>query len=148
VLERARRRGLRLAVAESCTGGILGGRLTDTAGSSDVFAGGVIAYEDQAKERLLGVPPALLAAHGAVSEPVAVAMAEGAVARLGVDLAVSVTGIAGPGGGSETKPVGTVWFGIAGQGAGAATHAILIGTRAEIRQRAAQAALFLLFQRL
>lgn len=148
VLERARRRGVRLAVAESCTGGILGGRLTDTPGSSDVFAGGVIAYEDAAKERLLGVPRALLDAHGAVSEAAAVAMAQGAVARLGVDLAVSVTGIAGPGGGSETKPVGTVWFGIADRVGATATHAILIGTRAEIRHRAAQAALFLLFRRL
>ena len=148
VLDRAREMGVRVAVAESCTGGLLGARLTEIPGSSDVFAGGVIAYENAVKQEMLGVGSDVLAAHGAVSGPVAVAMAEGALNRLGVDLAISVTGIAGPGGGSESKPVGTVWFGLAGRGGPAAVHSIFIGTRSEIRYRAAQAALFLLFRRL
>ena len=148
VLDRARELGVRVAVAESCTGGLLGARLTEIPGSSDVFAGGVIAYENAVKQEMLGVGSDVLAAQGAVSGPVAVAMAEGALNRLGVDLAISVTGIAGPGGGSESKPVGTVWFGLAGRGGPAAVHSIFIGTRSEIRYRAAQAALFLLFRRL
>ena len=148
VLDRARELGVRVAVAESCTGGLLGARLTEIPGSSDVFAGGVIAYENAVKQEMLGVGSDVLAAQGAVSGPVAVAMAEGALNRLGVDLAISVTGIAGPGGGSESKPVGTVWFGVAGRGGPAAVHSIFIGTRSEIRYRAAQAALFLLFRRL
>lgn len=148
VLDRARAAGVRLAVAESCTGGLVGARLTEVPGSSDVFAGGVIAYENVAKTSLLGVPAALLEREGAVSEPVAAAMAEGALERLGADLTVSVTGIAGPGGGTDAKPVGTVCFGLAGRGGTATRRSILIGTRSEIRRRAAQAALFLLFQRL
>ena len=148
VLDRARAAGVRLAVAESCTGGLVGARLTEVPGSSDVFAGGIIAYENVAKSSLLGVPAALLEREGAVSEPVAAAMAEGALERLGADLAVSVTGIAGPGGGTDAKPVGTVCFGLAGRGATATSRSILIGSRSEIRRRAAQAALFLLFQRL
>lgn len=148
VLDRARAAGVRLAVAESCTGGLIGARLTEVPGSSDVFAGGVIAYENVAKTSLLGVPAALLEREGAVSEPVAAAMAEGALERLGADLTVSVTGIAGPGGGTDAKPVGTVCFGLAGRGGTATRRSILIGTRSEIRRRAAQAALFLLFQRL
>ena len=148
VLDRAREMGVRVAVAESCTGGLLGARLTEIPGSSDVFAGGVIAYENAVKQEMLGVGSDVLAAQGAVSGPVAVAMAEGALNRLGVDLAISVTGIAGPGGGSESKPVGTMWFGVAGRGGPAAVHSIFIGTRSEIRYRAAQAALFLLFRRL
>lgn len=148
VIDRARELGVRIAVAESCTGGLLGARLTEIPGSSDVFAGGVIAYEDAVKTALLGVGSEVLEAEGAVSEPVALAMARAAVRRFGVDLAVSVTGIAGPGGGSESKPVGTVWFGLAGRGDTAAVHSIFVGTRSEIRYRAAQAALFLLFRRL
>ena len=148
VLDRARERGIRIAVAESCTGGLLGGRLTEIPGSSDVFAGGVIVYEDAAKTSLLGVSPEILAADGAVSEPVALAMADAALQRLGADLAISITGIAGPTGGSESKPVGTVWFGLAGRGGADAVRTIFIGTRREIRYRAAQAALFLLFRRL
>jgi nicotinamide-nucleotide amidase len=148
VLDRARERGVRIAVAESCTGGLLGGRLTEIPGSSAVFAGGVIVYEDAAKTSLLGVPPELLGGDGAVSESVARAMAQAVLERLDVELAISITGIAGPAGGSESKPVGTVWFGIAGRGGAAAVHSIFIGTRSEIRYRAAQAALFLLFRRL
>ncbi|HJP56360.1 MAG TPA: competence/damage-inducible protein A [Gemmatimonadales bacterium] len=148
VLEVAREAGATIAVAESCTGGMLGARLTEIPGSSDVFVGGAVSYADHAKTALAGVPPALLAAHGAVSEPVAVAMAEGIRERLGADLAVAVTGIAGPGGGTADKPVGTVCFALSGGGETVSSRAILIGTRAEIRYRAAQAALFLLLKRL
>jgi nicotinamide-nucleotide amidase len=148
VLEQARARGLTIGVAESCTGGLLGGRLTDTPGSSDVFMGGVVCYDDRLKRTLLDVPPETLASHGAVSEEVARAMAVGAVRRLDVDLSLSVTGVAGPGGGSETKPVGTVWFGCALRSETEAVKHLLVGTRGEIRTRAAQAALFILLRRL
>jgi nicotinamide-nucleotide amidase len=148
VLERARSRGLRLAVAESCTGGLLGARLTDIPGSSDVFVGGLIAYDNALKVDLLGVPEALLAEHGAVSEPVARAMAAGAVRRFGVGGALSITGIAGPDGGSAEKPVGTVWLGCALEGNVETRHALFPGSRQEIRARAAQAALLMLHRRL
>jgi nicotinamide-nucleotide amidase len=148
VLQEARARGMRLAVAESCTGGLLGARLTEIPGSSDVFVGGVIAYDDAVKVEVLGVPEALLAAHGAVSEPVAREMAQGAVRRFAVDGAVSVTGIAGPGGGSAEKPVGTVWIGCTLAGSVETRRSMFAGTRREIRERAAQAALFLLYRRL
>ncbi len=148
VLDEARSRGLRLAVAESCTGGLLGARLTDIPGSSDVFVGGVIAYDNALKIDLLGVPETLMAAHGAVSEPVARAMVEGAVRRFGVGGALSVTGIAGPGGGSAEKPVGTVWLGCALEGTVEARSALFPGTRQEVRARAAQAALLMLYRRL
>lgn len=148
VLDQARHRGIRLGVAESCTGGLLGGRLTDIPGSSDVFVGGVICYANELKTGLLDVDQGDIARYGAVSEPVALALAEGARRRLGVDLAVSVTGIAGPGGGSEEKPVGTVWFGLAGPERREARRTIFAGTRQEVRGRAAQAALFLLYRRL
>jgi len=105
--------GLRVAFAESCTGGRLGDALTDVAGSSGYVAGGIVAYEDGAKEALLGVPRGTLAAHGAVSAQVALAMAEGARARFVTDLAVSVTGIAGPGGATPGKPVGLTYVGLA-----------------------------------
>ena len=108
-----REQGMQVAVAESCTGGLLGSRLTAVPGSSAYFVGGVMAYANEVKERLLGVPAAMLAEHGAVSEPVACAMAEGVRARLGADLAVSTTGISGPDGGSEEKPVGLVFIGFA-----------------------------------
>ncbi|HEX6107528.1 MAG TPA: nicotinamide-nucleotide amidohydrolase family protein, partial [Gemmatimonadales bacterium] len=148
VLDEARRRHLRLGVAESCTGGLLGARLTEVPGSSEVFQGGVICYANELKTSLLGVPPDLLERHGAVSESVALALAEGALARLGVDFAVSVTGIAGPGGGSEEKPVGTIWFGLAGGGPPEARRSTFPGSRHEIRARAAQAALFVLLRRI
>jgi nicotinamide-nucleotide amidase len=148
VLERLRGAGLRLAVAESCTGGLLGGRLTEVPGSSDVFLGGVISYHDDVKRELLEVSAELIAAHGAVSEPVVRAMAEGAARRLGADVAVAVTGIAGPGGGSEEKPVGTVWFATWLRGAIEARRIVFPGTREEIRARAVQSALYQLSLRL
>ena len=148
VLDAARRRGVRIATAESCTGGLVGSRLTEIPGSSDVYVGGVVAYANELKTGVLGVDPALVAEHGAVSEPVAAAMARGAIQRLGADAAVSVTGIAGPGGGSEAKPVGTIWYGVAFEGRVDAHRSLLPGTRHDIRARAAQAALHLLLRRL
>jgi nicotinamide-nucleotide amidase len=148
VLERARRAGLSLGTAESCTGGLVGGRITDVPGSSEVFAGGVVCYSNRLKTELLGVAPELIAEHGAVSEPLAKAMAEGGRTRMGVDLAVAVTGIAGPGGGTEEKPVGTVWFAIATAGGTESKRVIFSGSRREIRERAAQTALFLVNRRL
>lgn len=113
VLEHLARRGLTLATAESCTGGAIAARLTTVPGASRAFAGGVVAYSNVVKRDLLGVPEALLAEHGAVSEPVVRAMAEGARHRLGVDVGVAATGVAGPGGGTPDKPVGTVWVAVA-----------------------------------
>jgi len=148
VLAELRRRGLRICVAESCTGGLLGGRLTAIPGSSSQFLGGVIAYADEAKHRLLGVPLDLLASVGAVSEPVAREMAIGAARSLGADVAVSITGIAGPDGGTAGKPVGTVWFGFVWPGGAEAALRTLVGTREEVRGRAAQLALYELWRRL
>ncbi len=148
VLELCRSRGVTVAVAESCTGGLLGARLTAIAGSSDVVLGGVIAYANSVKTGLLGVPAPLIAEHGAVSEPVARAMASGARAALGASAALSITGIAGPGGGTEAKPVGTVWVALDQDGRVEARSYHLIGDRGEIRHRASQGALELLRRRL
>ncbi len=148
VLAELRRRGLTIAVAESCTGGLLGGRLTGVPGSSSQFLGGVIAYADNAKHRLLGVPTNLLASHGAVSGPVAREMAAGAARALGAQVAVAITGIAGPDGGTSEKPVGTVWMGFALPSGAEAILRTLGGTREEVRGRAAQFALFELLRRL
>jgi PncC family amidohydrolase len=109
-------RGLTLATAESCTGGLVAHALTEVPGSSAYLRGGVVAYADDVKRALLGVPPEILAAHGAVSAQVAVAMAEGVRSRLGTDLGVAVTGVAGPDGGSQAKPVGLVYVAVAGDG--------------------------------
>lgn len=148
VLDLARAQGLRIGAAESCTGGLVGARLTEVPGSSEVFLGAVVPYDNELKTRLLGVPAELIAQHGAVSEPVARAMALGAGPALGVDLAVAVTGIAGPGGGSEAKPVGTVWLGVARGERVESRRTILLGSRHDLRARAAQAALFLLYRSL
>lgn len=113
LLEAAVARGLWVSTAESCTGGLLGGALTSAAGTSAVYDRGFITYSNAAKTALLGVPAELIEAHGAVSEETARAMAVGARDRAGADIAVSVTGVAGPGGGSEAKPVGLVHFGLA-----------------------------------
>jgi nicotinamide-nucleotide amidase len=148
VLDAARARGVRIGAAESCTGGLVGKRLTDTAGSSDVFIGAVVAYDNALKTSLLDVEPELIERHGAVSEEVARAMALGTLKRLGADAAVSVTGIAGPGGGTADKPVGTIWLATASGKDAAARRMVLPGSRGEIRARAAQAALFLLLRTL
>jgi nicotinamide-nucleotide amidase len=146
VLERARARRLHLATAESCTGGGIAARLTDIPGSSDVLVGGIIAYDNRVKEEQLGVPASLIAEHGAVSEPVARAMALGVTRRLGVELGVAVTGIAGPGGGSDDKPVGLVYLATAVGEVVTATRQVFPGDRAEIRARTVQAALFRLLK--
>jgi len=108
LLADARVKGLKIATAESCTGGLVAGLLTEIAGSSDVFERGFVTYSDRAKQDSLGVPGAMIRQHGAVSEPVARAMAEGAIRNSGAQLAIAITGIAGPGGGSDEKPVGLV----------------------------------------
>jgi nicotinamide-nucleotide amidase len=128
-----RARGWRLATAESCTGGLVAAACTALAGSSDWFERGWVTYSNAAKAAELGVDPALIAAHGAVSEPVARAMAEGARARAGVDLALAVTGIAGPGGAVPGKPVGTVWLAWAGPAGTRAERLHLGGDRAAVR---------------
>jgi nicotinamide-nucleotide amidase len=140
VLDRCRALKLKLAVAESCTGGMLGERITSVPGSSDVFLGGVIAYHNDVKKTLLGVREEELERYGAVSEEVALQMAAGVRERTGADVGVSVTGIAGPGGGTPEKPVGLVWIAIHSSDAKARRFHV-VGDRAEIRQRAAQAAL-------
>jgi nicotinamide-nucleotide amidase len=141
VLRRLRERGLRIAVAESCTGGMLGMRLTAIPGSSDVVDGGTIAYANAVKVRELGVREATLAAHGAVSEETAREMASGVRERFGVDVGVSITGVAGPGGGTPEKPVGTVCLAVDLRGEVRSVRTTTIGDRHEMRQRSAQAAL-------
>ena len=136
-----RERGQTLVTAESCTGGLIGKMVTDPAGSSDYYLGGVVSYANAAKRDLLGVREQTLAEHGAVSEPVAREMARGARERFGADWAVSATGIAGPGGGSEEKPVGLVYIGVSGPGVDEAHRHVLPGDRETIRLRAATAAL-------
>ena len=141
VLDRCREIGYTIAVAESCTGGLLGARLTGIPGSSDVVLGGVIAYANQVKVALLGVDEGDLSTHGAVSEPVARQMAEGVRARLGSTIGLSITGVAGPGGGTPEKPVGTVWIAGALPEGTRALQLKLIGDREEIRRRATQSSL-------
>jgi len=116
VLNKARLKGVTIGTAESCTGGWIGKSLTDPAGSSAVFVGGLVTYSNAAKMRLLGVPKTAFDTGGAVSEPVARAMADGGNKALYTDICIAVTGVAGPGGGSDTKPVGTVWLALARKG--------------------------------
>ncbi|MDQ2930513.1 MAG: competence/damage-inducible protein A [Gemmatimonadota bacterium] len=141
VIDMCRQRAFTIGVAESCTGGLLGARLTSFPGSSDVFHGGVIAYDNSVKTKLLGVSDVTLDTHGAVSDEVAREMATGCARTLGTTIGISVTGIAGPGGGTPEKPVGTVWIGVSGLGETRAVGRQYVGDREEIRQRAAQAAL-------
>ncbi|MFT3808609.1 MAG: nicotinamide-nucleotide amidohydrolase family protein [Micropepsaceae bacterium] len=138
--------GLKIAVAESCTGGLLAGLLTELAGSSDSFDRGFITYSNEAKHDLLGVPRDMLADYGAVSEQVARAMAEGCLNVAGADLSASVTGVAGPGGGSAMKPVGLVHFGAARRGRSPIHEVHRFGelSRAEIRLKAVEVAMDLL----
>jgi nicotinamide-nucleotide amidase len=137
--------GRTIATAESCTAGMVAARLTDRPGSSDYVAGGVVSYSNEAKTDLLGVDPALLEAHGAVSEPVAEAMAAGALKRFGADTAVATTGIAGPGGGTPEKPVGTVCFSVMlGDGRTLTRTLQLPGDRSDVRERSTTVAMHLL----
>ncbi len=134
-----------IATAESCTGGLLAGRLTELAGASDYVRGGIVAYSDAAKVAQAGVSATLIERHGAVSPEVARALAEGARARLEADVGVGVTGIAGPGGGSEQKPVGLVWLSVAGPGGAALTRSVnLPGGRADVRDRSTTVALHMI----
>ncbi|CAM4322599.1 Nicotinamide-nucleotide amidohydrolase PncC [Mycobacterium basiliense] len=137
--------GRRIATAESCTAGLLAARLTDRAGSSAYVMGGVVSYSNEAKAAVLGVDPALIQAHGAVSEPVANAMAIGALQRFGADTAVAITGVAGPGGGTPEKPVGTVCFAVLIDDGRTAIRTLrLPGNRSDIRERSTTVAMHLL----
>lgn len=148
VLHLARRRGVMIATAESCTGGLIAGRLTDVAGSSDTFERGFVTYSNAAKIEMLGIRPETLDAHGAVSEEIAAEMAQGALARSHAGIAVAVTGIAGPGG-SEHKPEGRVCFGLADP-FGTRTETVEFGAigRAEVRAATVEHALSLLAEAL
>ena len=145
IIDQYRKSDLKIATAESCTGGMVAVALTDVAGSSDVFERGFVTYSNAAKMQMLGVLAATLEAHGAVSEPVAREMAEGALTVAGVDVALSITGIAGPGG-SEFKPEGRVCFGLARRGAPTVVETVEFGAlgRAEVRQAAREHGLALL----
>ncbi len=135
LLDLLRARGLTMATAESCTGGLIAAALTSVAGSSDVVECGFVTYSNAAKTAMLGVPAELIAAQGAVSEAVALHMADGALQRSEADLAVAVTGIAGPGGGSLEKPVGLVWFGAGRRGNPTwAAHEVFPGDRTAVRE--------------
>ncbi len=146
VLDACRARGLKVATAESCTGGLVAGALTDIAGSSDVFDRGFVTYSNEAKQQMLGVPAGMLQEQGAVSRQTAEAMARGALGHAKADIVVAITGIAGPGGGSADKPVGLVHFAVASRG-GKLTHAEKrygdIG-RAEVRHKSVLQALMML----
>jgi PncC family amidohydrolase len=132
---------LRMSVAESCTGGLIASRITDIAGSSEYFEAGVVTYGNESKVRFLGVPERLLNAYGAVSREVAESMAEGVRRAAGSDVGLSVTGIAGPGGGSDVKPVGTVFIGLSWHNGSMVKGFHFQGDRQEIRQQASEAAL-------
>ena len=146
LLEACRQRKLMLATAESCTGGLIAGLLTEIPGSSDVVERGFVTYSNAAKTEQLGVPADVIATQGAVSEPVARAMAEGALAQSRADLAVSVTGVAGPGGGTPTKPVGLVHLAVARRGGSTVHQELRLGDlgRGPIRMATVEAALALL----
>ena len=144
LLEALRAQGHKVATAESCTGGLIAAALTEIPGSSDVVDRGFVTYSNAAKIGMLGVPPDLIEQHGAVSGPVAQAMAAGALACSDATLAVAVTGVAGPGGGSAEKPVGTVWFGLATRAGVSASREHFPGDRSAIRRAAVLHALLLL----
>ncbi len=146
VLEAARSAGLKLATAESCTGGLVAAALTDIAGSSEIFDRGFVTYSNEAKVAMLIVSPEMIAAHGAVSSETAAAMARGAVEHSLADIAVAITGIAGPGGGAPEKPVGLVWFGMAVRDGAVRTEERRFGPlgRAQIRAAAVETALALI----
>ena len=135
VIEIFREKGLSLALAESCTGGMIAETITNVAGASDIFYGSAVTYVNSAKEHILGVAHETLEKHGAVSSECAEEMACGARRVYGADVAMSVTGIAGPGGGSEAKPVGTVWFGLAAKDGAETFHRRFGGDRAAVRRQ-------------
>ena len=141
-----RARGLKLATAESCTGGLIADRITDVPGSSDYFLGGIVAYAYEAKVALLNVSWDTLRAYGAVSRETVLEMARGARQALGSDVAISVSGIAGPGGGLPNKPVGTTWLGLSSEGFEQADFKHFEGDRLDIKERAATAALSILIE--
>ena len=145
LLAKCRAHGLMLATAESCTGGLIAGVLTEIAGSSDVLDRGFVTYSNAAKSDMLGVPPELIEANGAVSDPVAASMAAGALLRSQAALTIAVTGVAGPGGGSDDKPVGTVWFGVASRSAPPLTERqVFPGDRSAVRRATVEHALAML----
>ncbi len=139
-------RRMSLAVAESCTGGLLAKRITDRCGSSSYFRGGVVVYANDLKSEILGVERSVLESEGAVSIPVAEGMARGVAERLSADIGVGITGIAGPEGGTQEKPVGTVCYGVSLRGRVVGSRCVFPGEREAIRERATQAALRLLFK--
>ena len=147
LIDKCRARGLRIATAESCTGGLVAGLLTAIAGSSDVFEAGFVTYSNAAKTRMIGVPAELIVRHGAVSEEVARAMASGALAHSDASLAVAITGIAGPGGGSALKPVGLVHLAACGTAGPSLHRQLLLGDigRGEIRMAAVAEAMAMLY---
>ncbi|MDF1525645.1 MAG: CinA family protein [bacterium] len=147
ILERCIQRGWKMAVAESCTGGLIGARLTSVPGSSSYFLGGVIAYSNNLKKDLLKVPAVLLDSEGAVSGPVAEAMVRGVIAATGAHCGISVTGVAGPDGGTLEKPVGTVWVGIALPSETMSRQYNFTGNRDEVREQAVNAALELFLEK-
>jgi len=147
VLDAFKAAGKMLATAESCTGGMVAAALTDIAGSSAVVERGFVTYSNRAKAQLLGIDPAVIETHGAVSREVAEAMARGALAQSATDVAVAITGVAGPDGGSVDKPVGLVWFGVAAAGQPTTTdHMVFKGDRAAVRSQATEKALALLLE--
>jgi nicotinamide-nucleotide amidase len=144
VVEGLSRRNLKLALAESCTGGLLAHRVTNVPGSSATFLAGIVAYSNEAKIKFLGVPRELIERHGAVSHEVARAMASGARAATGADIAVGITGIAGPGGGTPAKPVGLVYIASSSKDEESSEEYRFAGSRLDIKERSAQAALVML----
>ena len=145
IVDKASAEGLMLATAESCTGGLVAGAITDVPGASAVLERGFVTYSNEAKAEMLGVAPTTIARFGAVSREVALEMAEGALARSRADIAVSITGVAGPGGGTPGKPVGLVWFGLAVRGGArrAERRVFSAGDRAFVRLKATETALML-----
>ena len=148
LVRRMRRRGISLSFAESCTGGLLGAAVSDVPGASAVFLGGVVAYANRIKNEILQVDEALLECHGAVSEACALAMAGGARALFQSDIALAVTGIAGPGGGTKEKPVGTVWIALAREGYAYARCFCFSGSRDEVRGQTVSQSVLLLLEEL
>lgn len=147
VIKNFRERGLSLSLAESCTGGMIAAALTGVPGASDIFWGSAVTYINRAKEHILGVSSETLERHGAVSEECAREMAEGSRRIYGADLAMSVTGIAGPGGGSDTKPVGTVWFGFSSKNGTEAFRRLFEGDREAVRRQTVEQVLACLIEK-